>query len=206
MSTTMKRSGWSTNCNEQKHSVTFTSRHGTEVTLLSSSSSTILCILFLRSQVPLITTIALIIIYALCRKYRRGCSHVFLLVISSTEGNVFDTRDVGRAETEKIDEEKEKQEEEQEKEEEENNVRLAERSHPVCYPEAIDQFLVPEAVSHLHRLYSIHGHPPMVRNRAMEETAKSSLVIAMPSFGDGILDLREGKGMEKGTERRVDAG
>ncbi|EUB54106.1 hypothetical protein EGR_11034 [Echinococcus granulosus] len=49
--------------------------------------------------------------------------------------------DVGRAETEKIDEEKEKQEEEQEKEEEENNVRLAERSHPVCYPEAIDQFL-----------------------------------------------------------------
>ncbi|EUB56154.1 hypothetical protein EGR_08959 [Echinococcus granulosus] len=50
-------------------------------------------------------------------------------------------RDVGRTETEKIDEEKEKQEEEQEKEEEENNVRLAERSHPVCYPEAIDQFL-----------------------------------------------------------------
>ncbi|EUB54725.1 hypothetical protein EGR_10424 [Echinococcus granulosus] len=74
-----------------------------------------------------------------------------------------DTRDIGRAEAEKVDEEKEKQEEEEDKveeekkqekkeeeekkqereeeEEEENNVRLAKHFRPVCYPEAIDQFL-----------------------------------------------------------------
>nr|CDS23307.1 hypothetical protein EgrG_002038600 [Echinococcus granulosus] len=122
--------------------------------------------------------------------------------VFSTPIRVFhrDTRDIGRAEAEKIDEEKEKQEEEEEEEEKmqekegekkqeeeesekENNVRLAEHSRSLRYPRR--NRAVPGAPINLpFASLPLHSWPrSMVKICAMEETVMSSFVIAMPPFG-----------------------
>ncbi|EUB53899.1 hypothetical protein EGR_11244 [Echinococcus granulosus] len=49
----------------------------------------------------------------------------------------------------------------------------------------------------MHRFHPIQGNGPMVKNCAMEETAKSSLVITMPPLDDWSVEEEEDTGRRK---------